>query len=314
MKGYIIKKSDEPEPIPREDKERTEIKRLPTGIRPLDDGLEGGIPLGAWVTISGDPGTGKTVLTQHVAYSALSNNFGVVVVSTEMRLWEWLTQAKGLGLNIDNYPIVRLKDVVWYNKEKKEYYVSLENAPKDFRTVFIDIYSLSHLAKLMGLSERVEKEHKGKEYGRATRWYSYLDVPVLSEAVDIAFRMFSENPNDEYPNLKSNLLLIVDSLSVFYILRPSLAAKIALDLMLRFKRNNVVALLTAHRATTTGSTFGFRVEHITDGVIRLWKDDVETVKEVRRHLIIEKMRATQHKLRSYRVIIEKGQGMILEPE
>jgi len=309
VRGYIIKRQEEAEPAPPEEKEKFEMKRLPTGLKPLDEGLEGGIPIGAWITISGDPGAGKTVLAQHIAYSALSNDWRVVVVSTEMKLSEWVTQAKGLGLNVDTYPIVRLKDIVEYNKEKNEYYVVLDKAPKDFRTVFIDVYTLSHIARLMGITERIESGGKKK-----TRWYSYLDVPVLAEAVDLAFRLFADNPNERYYNLKYNTLLIVDSLSMFYILRPSLAAKIALDLSLRFKRNNVVALLTTHRATTTGATFGFRVEHITDGVIKLWKEDVETTKEVRRHLIVEKMRATQHRLRAYKVSIEKGRGMILEPE
>jgi len=316
VRGYVIKRQEEAEPTPPEEKEKYEVKRLPTGLKPLDEGLEGGIPIGAWVTISGDPGTGKTVLTQHVAYSALSNDWRVVIVSTEMKLSEWITQAKGLGLNVDAYPIVRLKDIVEYDRSKNEYNLLLDRTPKDFRTVFIDVYTLAYLAKLMGISERIEssQKKKKKEEEEKTRWYSYLDVPVLAEAVDLAFRLFADNPNERYYNLKHNTLLIVDSLSMFYILRPSLAAKIALDLSLRFKRNNVVALLTTHRATTTGTTFGFRVEHITDGVIKLWKEDVETTKEVRRHLIIEKMRATQHRLRSYKVSIEKGKGMILEPE
>lgn len=305
VRGYVVKREEEAEPTPPEEKEKVEIRRLPTGLKLLDEGLEGGIPLGAWVVISGEPGTGKTVLTQHVAMTALENDYRVVVVSTELKKWEWLTQAKGLGLNVDKYPIVRLRDILEFSKEKNEYYVALDNVPKDFRTVFIDVHSLAHLARLMGITERSEKK---------ARWYSYLDVPVLSEAVDIAFRLFADKPNERYYELKHNTLLIVDSLSLFYIRAPSLAAKLALDLALRFKRNNVVALLTAHYAMTTGTTFGFRVEHIADGVIHLWMENVEAVKEVRRHLIIKKMRATQHRLRSFKVSIEKGRGMILEQE
>lgn len=306
VKGYIIKRKEEPEPAPPEE-EKYKIERLPTGLKPLDDGLEGGIPLGSWVVISGEPGTGKTVLTQHVATSALDHDYGVVIVSTELKKWEWVQQAKGLGLNVDKYPIVRLKDIIEYDRQKNEYFVQLDKAPKDFRTIFIDIYTLSYLARLMGITERAEKEKRA-------RWYSYLDVPVLAEAVDLSFRLFADKPEEKYYNLTRNMLLIVDSLSLFYIRAPSLAAKIALDLALRFKRNNVVALLTAHYAQTTGSTFGFRVEHIADGVIHLWMENVEATKEVRRHLIVKKMRMTEHRLKSYKVMIEKGRGIVLEPE
>lgn len=308
VRGYVIKKEETSEPTPAPEEEKYKIERLPTGLKELDNGLEGGIPLGSWVVISGEPGTGKTVLTQHIAASALDHDYAVVVVSTELKEWEWLTQAKTLGINVDKYPIVRLKDIIEYNKQKNEYYVLTEKAPKDFRTVFIDIYTLSYLARLMGLTEKADKEKK------KVRWYSYLDTEVLSEAVDLSFRLFADRPDEKYYNLTRNVLLIVDSLSLFYIRAPSLAAKIALDLALRFKRNNTIALMTAQYAQTTGSTFGFRVEHIADGVFHLWMENVEVTKEVIRHLIIKKMRMTQHRLKSYKVIIEKGKGMILEPE
>lgn len=303
MKGYVVKKY-QGEPVPPEEGE-IKIERLPTGVDALDDGLEGGIPLGSWVVISGEPGTGKTILTQHVATSALDHDYGVVVVSTELKKWEWLSQAKGLGLQLDKYPIVRLKDILRYDRKENVCIVDPSQAPANFRTVFVDIYTLAYLAKVLGLSERIEK--------KKTKWYSYLDVPVLTKAVDIAFSLFAKEPENPYSRLERNLLLIVDSLSVFYLRAPSLASKIALDLTLRFKRNNVIALLTTHYAQTTGATFGFRVEHIADGVIHLWMDSVEHAKQVKRYLIVKKMRMTQHSLRAYKVRIIKNKGMVLEP-
>ncbi len=59
------------------------------------------------------------------------------------------------------------------------------------------------------------------------------------------------------------------------------------------------------------STFGFGLEHIADGVIHLWMDDVEVVKEVRRYLIIKKMRMTDHYERAFRVLITSGKGIEL---
>ncbi|MEM4855963.1 MAG: ATPase domain-containing protein, partial [Sulfolobales archaeon] len=59
------------------------------------------------------------------------------------------------------------------------------------------------------------------------------------------------------------------------------------------------------------STFGFGLEHIADGILHLWMDDVESVKEVRRYLIIKKMRMTNHFRGTYRVEIAPSKGLIL---
>ena len=36
-----------------------EVTRVSTGIPELDKALEGGVPKGSWVAITGEPGTGK---------------------------------------------------------------------------------------------------------------------------------------------------------------------------------------------------------------------------------------------------------------
>ena len=59
------------------------------------------------------------------------------------------------------------------------------------------------------------------------------------------------------------------------------------------------------------SSFGFGLEHIADGVIHLWMDDVEIAKEVRRYLIIKKMRMTEHYEGAFRLLILSGKGIEL---
>lgn len=302
IRGYV--KAWEKEPTPTEEK-GGEIERFPLGIRNLDEGLEGGIPMGSWVVLTGVPGTGKTVLTQHAVASALERGWGVVLVSTELKKWEWLAQAKTLGIPVDRYPVVKLEDVVRYDKSSDTIIYNFENLPDNFKTVFIDTYTLAIAAKIKGLQEQAEK--------KKSRWYSYLDASVLSLASDLAFRIFSKDIRAKHIELTTPVLFVIDSLSVFYLKAPSLAAKVALDLALRFKKYNTVGLLVTQYAWTTGSTYGARVEHIADGVIHFWMEDVERVKEVRRYLIVKKMRMTQHSLRAYRVVIEKGSGMRVEP-
>lgn len=45
------------------------LEKITTGIKPLDEILEGGIPRGSVNIISGAPGTGKTILTQQVLFA-----------------------------------------------------------------------------------------------------------------------------------------------------------------------------------------------------------------------------------------------------
>ena len=60
---------------------------------------------------------------------------------------------------------------------------------------------------------------------------------------------------------------------------------------------------------TTEMSFGFGLEHIADGIIHMWMDNVT---EVRRWLIIKKMRMTNHAKKAYRVDIQPGKGLELE--
>jgi len=76
-------------------------------------------------------------------------------------------------------------------------------------------------------------------------------------------------------------------------------------------RQNITALLTSQYAPTTEMSFGFGLEHIADGIIHMWMDNVTEVKEVRRWLIIKKMRMTNHAKRAFKVDIVPGRGIVL---
>ena len=254
------------------------MERIPTGIKKLDDALEGGIPKGAWVVISGEPGTGKTVLTQMLAETAIKRGYKVAILSTEMTLDEWKEQANSLGINVDT--IVRL----------------LPSAGRiDADGVFADMRNLRAKAK------ELRNESDG--------WVSYLSEPVL---INITRDMLEKIAGIGRYGPLTNTVLVIDSVSMFYLKAPNTAAKVVLDLMSNFKSKNLTVVMTTQYAFTTGGTFGARAEHVADGVIHMWMDNVERVKEVRRYLIIKKMRATNHALRAFRVFIEPGKGMRLE--
>ncbi len=51
------------------------MERVPTGIKGFDNLVEGGLPLGSTVLVSGSPGTGKTILGLEYIYRG-ANDFG----------------------------------------------------------------------------------------------------------------------------------------------------------------------------------------------------------------------------------------------
>ncbi|MEM4327072.1 MAG: ATPase domain-containing protein, partial [Candidatus Diapherotrites archaeon] len=64
--------------------QRIQFERVKTGVPGLDDMMGGGIPKGNLVVLSGDPGSGKTVLCwQYIYYGATQYNEKSVYVSLE---------------------------------------------------------------------------------------------------------------------------------------------------------------------------------------------------------------------------------------
>ncbi len=101
--------------------------------------------------------------------------------------------------------------------------------------------------------------------------------------------------------------LVVDSMSAFWLDKPAMARKYSYYVKRMLYRWDFTALLVAQYAVTTSLGFGFGVEHVADGIIRFRKAVVGGV--LRRYVLIEKMRQTQHDLRMHEIEIIDGVGM-----
>src|SRR5687767_2905100 len=58
------------------------IPRLETGIRNLDELLNGGLPGGSLIVVAGAPGSGKTILTQQICFHNASKKTRVLYFTT----------------------------------------------------------------------------------------------------------------------------------------------------------------------------------------------------------------------------------------
>jgi KaiC domain protein len=106
--------------------------------------------------------------------------------------------------------------------------------------------------------------------------------------------------------------IVIDSLSAFWLDRPAMARRYAYYFKKVFSKWDFTILATSQYAITTAEAFGFGVEHVADGIIRFRRSIKNGL--LRRYLLIEKMRQTNHSPVMHELKIIPGKGlMILKP-
>lgn len=103
--------------------------------------------------------------------------------------------------------------------------------------------------------------------------------------------------------------LVVDSMSAFWLKAPVRAREQSYTVKRVLNRWGFTIYATSQYAITTGSAFGWGVEHVADGIIHFRRTITNGV--LRRYLIVEKMRQTPHDLRAWELEILDGQGLVL---
>ncbi len=101
--------------------------------------------------------------------------------------------------------------------------------------------------------------------------------------------------------------LVIDSMSAFWLEKPVMARKYSYQVKRVLSKWGFTILATSQYAVTTQLGFGFGIEHVADGVIRLRKSVVKGV--LKRFLVIEKMRQTNHDQHVFEVEIVDGLGV-----
>ncbi|MEM1607622.1 MAG: KaiC domain-containing protein [Candidatus Bathyarchaeia archaeon] len=228
------------------------IERLSTGIRELDAMLEGGIPKGFTVAITGEPGTGKTILCIHFIAQGISEGDKCIYVTTEESRESIVTQAAQFGFDFT-------KGIT----EKKMVIIDALMGTKDE-------WSLQSL-DIEELVNKVIEAKKFLGYGRAR--------------------------------------LVIDSLSAFWLDKPAMARRYSYFVKKVLFKWDFTVMATSQYAITTSEAFGWGVEHIADGIIRFRRAVRNGV--LKRYILIEKMRQTNHSLQMYEIAILPGKGLTI---
>ncbi|MCD6428941.1 MAG: KaiC domain-containing protein [Desulfurococcales archaeon] len=98
--------------------------------------------------------------------------------------------------------------------------------------------------------------------------------------------------------------VVVDSVSTLYLTKPSLARATVMRLKRVLSGLGTTSILVSQVSVTERGFGGPGVEHAVDGIIRLDLDEIEG--ELKRSLIIWKMRGTSHSMRRHPFIIMDG--------
>ena len=231
------------------------VERLRTGVGGLDELLKGGLPRGFFVAVTGEPGTGKTVLCINFINQGIIEGDENIYVTTEESRSSIVEQARQFGMDFDG-------------------------AMKAGRLMIIDALMREEDPWTL---RRLEPE----------------------EMVEMVL--------DAKRNLgRGRARLVIDSLSAFWLDKPAMARKYSYQIKRVLAKWNFTVLATSQYAITTSAAFGWGVEHVADGIIRFKR--IIRGGELKRYLLIEKMRQTDHSLYLHEIEIVDGKGLvILEP-
>lgn len=113
-------------------------RKIPTGIKELDEFIGGGFIANKVYLVSGESGTGKTVFGLQYLYYGLIIGESGIYASTEEKPSHLITDAESLGWDLNKYVHERklgLLDLAPYFAELR----SGKAKPADFRTILADI-------------------------------------------------------------------------------------------------------------------------------------------------------------------------------
>lgn len=228
------------------------IERLSTGVPELDAMLEGGIPKGFTVAITGEPGTGKTILCIHFIAQGIREGDKCIYVTTEESRESIIMQASQFGFDFSRGI-----------SEKKLIIIDALMGAKD--------EWLLQSLEIEGLVNKVIEAKKTLGYGRAR--------------------------------------LVIDSLSAFWLDKPAMARRYSYFVKKVLFKWDFTVMATSQYAITTSEAFGWGVEHIADGIIRFRRSVRNGV--LKRYILVEKMRQTNHSLQMYEIAIQPGRGLTI---
>ncbi|RLG06994.1 MAG: KaiC domain-containing protein, partial [Thaumarchaeota archaeon] len=99
------------------------------------------------------------------------------------------------------------------------------------------------------------------------------------------------------------------SLSAFWLDKPAMARRYSYFIKKVLSKWNFTIVAVSQYAITTGESHGWGLEHIADGIIRFKR--ILKGGELKRFVIVEKMRQTNHSRYLHEINIRPGEGLVV---
>jgi KaiC/GvpD/RAD55 family RecA-like ATPase len=252
---------------------KSDIKRVKTYILGLDEHMEGGIPEGHTVLVTGAAGTMKSSICFNVLYNEALNGQVGVYFSLEQGYASLLNHLINLGYDFSKVEVIVVGSNIEDIKKK------LQNLQQSRKGAVI----ISDLGDL-------RKEIKDTKMGSSGDWWVFIRNVLSSIKKEIDFK-----------------LLVVDSLDALYVLSNFEEARNKLFYMFEFFRDLNVTSFLISEMPLDGKRYGrFEVEdYLADGVIMLRL--VERYRKVTREVSVVKMRGTNCNIDVYTLIFDGKQ-------
>jgi circadian clock protein KaiC len=135
------------------------MKRISTGIAKLDTLIEGGIPEGAIVLVSGSTGAGKTILGLQFLVDGAKKGEKGLYITFEEAAKSIKTQSSEFGWNMDDYEkknLIRLVSLSIAHANIEKVLDEIESLVRKFRPQRIVLDSLSTLGVFTEIETRVD--------------------------------------------------------------------------------------------------------------------------------------------------------------
>lgn len=141
------------------------IKRVSTGISGFDELLEGGIPEGFVVVVTGPPGTGKTTFSLQFLREGLKNKERCIFFSFEEKVEQLIKLSIRFGWNIGEYIDKGYLEIFGFTLLSTEEIIEIFDIFKPRRVVFDSINILSDIREFRRSSQwrNILKEMKDKK-------------------------------------------------------------------------------------------------------------------------------------------------------
>jgi len=233
-----------------------EIKRMPLGIKGLDDNMEGGIPLGSVVLVTGAAGTMKSSLCFNAIYEEASKKRNVLYISLEQSYISLLNHMINMGYDFEHIDVTVIGSDPSIIKQK----IKQINASKKAHIIFSDLGSLRAASKSKEPTEN---------------WWDVIAkmAKALREETEIS-------------------AVVLDSINSLYVLSDFKNPRHKLFQIFSFFKELGATTFVVSEMPKDGRKYGeYEIEDfLADGVIVIQL--VERNRKVTREINVAKMRAT----------------------